>query len=113
MGKHLSKIFVLAICLLTAGFIVAAKAPAEGKQYDYVTIEKIGYVLYLSEGNDKYEEIKIKEESKDERRHYGPLYKRVNEFEARGYEVYNTNTIGYSTAHGTTMGTIVLLRKPR
>jgi hypothetical protein len=98
--------------LLLAGGIVAAKAPTADKQYDYVTLEKVGYRLYISEGDEKYEETKLKDAFKDVH-HYGPLYKLVNAYEAKGYEVFSSNVVGYSASSGTTVANFVLLRKPK
>ncbi|MET4074363.1 hypothetical protein [Hymenobacter sp. UYCo722] len=97
--------------VVTAG-ILAAKAPTEGKSYEYVLIEKTANRLYITEGNTKFEERKLKEEIKDVH-NQGQLFKLVNEFEARGYEVYATNQVGYTNSYGTTVGSTFLLRKSR
>jgi ABC-type oligopeptide transport system substrate-binding subunit len=112
MKKHASKLLTLILALVITAGILAAKAPAEGRQYDYVMIEKEAYSVYISEGNDKFEERKVKDQAKD-RHHQGPLFKLINEYEARGYEVYATNEAGYSSSGGTTMGYFILLRKPK
>ena len=103
---------LFALALLLIGSLIAAKFPTEGKQYDYVMIEKESFRISISEGIDKYEERKVKEEAKD-RYHQGPLFKVINEFEARGYEVYDTNQAGFTGSSGTTMGFFVLMRKPK
>jgi hypothetical protein len=112
MNNPLRTLLPYALGLLLAGGIVAAKSPADSKQYDYVAIEKTGYSLYITEGNEKFEEMKLKDEFKD-RQHYGPLFKRINEYEAKGYEVYSTDLVGYSSSNGTVVSNYVLMRKPR
>jgi hypothetical protein len=96
---------------ITAG-LFAAKAPAEGKSYDYVMIEKTANRIYITQGESNFEERKLKEEIKDFH-NQGQLFKLVNEFEAKGYEVYGTNQVGYTNSYGTTVGSTFLLRKPR
>jgi hypothetical protein len=77
---------LFALALLLAGSLIAAKLPVDGKNYDYVMVEKRGNFLFVSEGVGKFEERKVKDETKDYH-DVGPLFKAVNEFEARGYEV--------------------------
>jgi hypothetical protein len=112
MKQHFPKLLAALLGLAITAGIIAAKSPAEGKQYDYVMLEKEGYGITISEGTDKFEERKVKDQAKD-RQHLGPLFKLINEYEARGYEVYATNQAGYSYSGGTTMGYFVLLRKPK
>ncbi|UOQ99866.1 hypothetical protein MUN81_10285 [Hymenobacter sp. 5317J-9] len=100
-----SGLFVLA--LLLVGSIIAAKAPAEGKQYDYVMVRRAGYDIAISGSDGRYEVRNIKSESKHWSYDEGPLFKVVNEFESKGYEVYSANTFS------TTNSLCVLLRKPK
>jgi hypothetical protein len=110
---------LFALALLLVGCLIAAKLPTGGKQYDYVMVERQPTRLYISEGNEKYAEQKLeKADVKDFYHHQGPLFKVVNEFEAQGYEVYSTYTMGYSVSAvngqvSTVPATYVLLRRPR
>ncbi|MBJ6109477.1 hypothetical protein JAO73_10660 [Hymenobacter sp. BT523] len=112
MKQHLPKLLTALLGLAITAGIIAAKSPTEGKQYDYVMIEKDIYSISISEGYDKFEERKVKDQAKD-RQHQGPLFKVINEYEARGYEVYATNEAGYSSSGGTSMGHFVLMRKAK
>jgi uncharacterized protein YxeA len=97
MKKYFPTLLALLLgVLLTAG-LLAAKAPAEGTSYEYVMIEKTGHRIYVTEGATKFEERKLKEEIKDFN-NQGQLFKVVNEFEARGYEVYSTTQVGYTNS---------------
>lgn len=112
MKKYSRTLLALLLGLMLTAGLLAAKAPAEGKSYEYVMIEKTGYRIYVTEGENKFEERKLKEEIKDVH-NQGQLFKLVNDFEARGYEVYGTNQVGYTNSNGTTVGSTFLLRKPR
>jgi hypothetical protein len=112
MKKHSRHLLALLLGLFVTVGILAAKAPAEGKSYDYVMIEKTANRIYITQGETQFEERKLKEEIKDFH-NQGQLFKLVNEFEARGYEVYGTNQVGYTNSYGTTVGTTFLLRKPQ
>jgi hypothetical protein len=112
MKKHSRTLLALLLGLMLTAGLLAAKAPAEGKSYEYVMIEKTGYRIYVTEGANKFEERKLKEEIKDFH-NQGELFKLVHEFEARGYEVYGTNQVSYTNSNGTTIGSTFLLRKPR
>lgn len=112
MKQHFPKLLAALLGLAITAGIIAAKSPTEGKQYDYVMVEKDGYNVYISEGYDKFEERKVKDQAKDNQ-HQGPLLKVINEYEARGYEIYAINQAGYSASAGTRMSYFVLLRKPK
>ena len=112
MKKPARHLLALLLGLFVTASILAAKAPAESNANEYVMIEKTANRIYITQGDTHFEERKLKEEIKDFH-NQGQLFKLVNEFESRGYEVYATNQVGYTNSYGTIVASTFLLRKPR
>ena len=94
--------------LLLAGGILAAKSPAEFRQYDYVTIVQHSTELYITSGPTKFEKIEVVQAGKKDLQNFTPLLQKVSELEGQGYELVENN---YATTQITT--NYVLMRKPR
>jgi uncharacterized protein involved in exopolysaccharide biosynthesis len=84
---------LFALGLLLVGSLIAAKFPTATKQYDYVSIVQISTQLQISGNQQPFQAIKIKETKYND---YQELFRKVNEFEAQGYELVESNTNGYS-----------------
>jgi hypothetical protein len=79
---------ILSIALIIV--LMAAKLPENSKQYDYVSIVQGEKDLRITTGS-KFESISIKNE-KEKTQDFSPLFAKINEFEALGYEV-TENTV--------------------
>jgi hypothetical protein len=108
MTKHAPKLLVLLLALLIAGGIVAAKAPAEPKRYDYVSVVLIEGDLRISTGPDKFESIDAKPIGKNQYYNLTPLLGKIAELEAQGYELIESNAFGPEVPR-----VYALLRRPR
>ena len=107
MTKPAPELLVLLLALLTAGGILAAKAPAEPKRYDYVSIVLFQGDLRISTGPDKFESIEAKPTGKDRQYNLTPLLGKIAELETQGYELVGSNAFGPDEAR-----VYALLRKP-
>lgn len=94
--------------LLLAGGIVAAKSPADNKQYDYATIVQHGNTLSITSGADKFEEVEVSQAGKKNYLNFSPLLKKVSELESQGYELVENDYSGSAQ-----LTNYVLLRKPK
>ena len=94
--------------LLVAGGIVAAKSPADSKQYDYVAVVQHLSKLSVTTGPDKFEEVEVKQAGKKDYLNFSPLLKKVSELESQGYELVE-NDYGGSQQ----LNNYMLLRKPK
>ena len=108
--KHAPKLLVLLLALLIAGGIIAAKAPAAPKAYDYVAIVLADDQLRISTGATQFDVIDTKYRGKFRNYTYNltPLLGKIAELEAQGYELVTSNSFAeQSSAH-----TYALLRRP-
>ena len=110
MSPFIRKSGLVALTALLAGGIVAAKLPTEGKQYDYVTVERLAGIIHISEGYDKYEKVEIPKNQRDNYMHHGALYRIVNSYEARGYELFSTQE---AKRNNDFPSYVFVLRKPK
>jgi hypothetical protein len=108
--KHAPKLLVLLLGLLIGGGLLAAKAPAEPKQYSYVSLLQINNYLYISNGA-AFEEISVKGKKNKIDFDFAPLFEKVNEFEAQGYELMQ-NTV-HSPEVQASIRNYVLMRRPK
>jgi len=88
MQKHFTKFLLLAVLLV--GGLIAAKSPAEPKQYEYVTLLQEYDRLLVSTSAGKYESTDTKMKMST-RGNYIPLFAKVAELEAQGYELVENN----------------------
>jgi hypothetical protein len=110
MTKPAPKLLILLLALLIGGSIIAAKAPAEHKQYDYVTIVQIFDDLHITNGPN-FETVSLKGNKRRSIYQFSSLFAKVNEFEAQGYEVLQNSV--YTAGDGTYPRNYVLMRKPK
>lgn len=85
--KPITLILSLALIIV----LMAAKFPENVKQYDYVSIVQGDKDLRVTIGS-KFEKISIKNE-KENPQDFSPLFAKINEFEALGYEVTDNTVI--------------------
>ncbi|MDO7852296.1 hypothetical protein [Hymenobacter convexus] len=91
---HAPKLLVLLLALLITGGILAAKAPAEPKQYEYVSIIYQDGQLYVTTGAEKFEISEAKPNGKTSVRNLTPVLGKIASLEAQGYELVE-NTLAY------------------
>lgn len=106
MQRSFRALFPYAVCLLLVGGIIAAKAPAEPLQYQYVSLVQENNIVYVTQGTTKYERTKVHPEGGIKLYNLEPLFIKVGEFEAQGYELVTSNVFADNRQH-------VLLRKPK
>ena len=111
MLKRLPYLLTLFFSLLACYAFVAARAPLAGKQYDYVTLVQRGEYLKISSTPDHFEEQRIKLDKSGYEGNFNPLFAKVNEYEAQGYELVE-NT-GLTFGPGGAFASYVMLRRPR
>jgi hypothetical protein len=111
MLKRLTPLLTLLLGLAVCYGFMAAKAPLAGKQYDYVTLIQSNNELQISTPPDKYEKINLKLSTNVYESNYGPLFAKVNELEAQGYELVNSNV--FARGGDVVSRNYVLLRRPR
>jgi hypothetical protein len=103
-------VFLAGLCC--AGGLIAANAPTAGKQYDYVSIVQRADELQISNSQAAYQEIKTTEDRvKARESNYTALFRKMNEFEAQGYELVE-NTV-YTLGEGAIPRNYILMRRPR
>jgi hypothetical protein len=111
MPKRLPHFLSLLAGLLICYCFLAAKAPMAAKQYDYVTITQTGEFLKIASTPDHFEQSRTKLDKSGYYGNFSPLFAKVNEYEAQGYELVENNTL----AIGSTGDLInyVMLRRPK
>lgn len=107
MLKRFPPLFLLAGLLICFCFL-AAKAPMAAKQYDYVTITQVGGSLKIASTPDHFEQLRVKVEGDG---NFGSLLTKINEYEAQGYELVNSNA--FPTGSNGYMCDYVMLRRPK
>jgi hypothetical protein len=106
------KLLILLLALLAGGGLLAATAPAENKQYDYVTVVFAGRTsVNITYGPDRFEEKKVEQKGSKDNSNFTPLLAEIRTLEAQGYELVE-NQFQPSTQTSTATN-YVLLRKPR
>jgi hypothetical protein len=107
-NKHASKLLVL----LVAGGIIAAKAPAEPKRYDYVSLVLTGGDLRISTEAGQFDVADTKTTGKYRNYSYNftPLLSKINELEAQGYELVDSNSFSETVGSARMYA---LLRRPK
>jgi hypothetical protein len=111
MPKRLPHLLTLLTGLLICYCFMAAKAPAAVKQYDYVTITQAGEFLKISSTPDHFEQSRIKLDKSGYYGNFSPLFAKVNEYEAQGYELVENNALGIGTTSD--LVNYVMLRRPK
>jgi len=108
MNKKHRHLTVIITIVIISGCFIAAKLPT-GTKYDYVSIVQVDNNLMISEGLDKFEEISVKGEKQKNDYHFGPLFKKINEYEMLGYEMVENNV--FTIGQGVIPRNYILLRK--
>ncbi|TVT39299.1 hypothetical protein FNT36_16725 [Hymenobacter setariae] len=98
--------------LLVAGGILAAKAPAEPKRYDYISLVLTGDNLRISTGAGQFDVVDTNITGKYRNYSYNftPLLGKITELEAQGYELVNSNSFSEATGNARMYA---LLRRPK
>jgi hypothetical protein len=109
LTKHAPKLLTLLLALLITGGILAAKAPAEPKQYDYVTIIQMRGGLRITSGNNKFDVVDLDRNLKTG--NFIQILGKVNEFEAQGYEL--VENVLLDPEQGENVRNYFLLRKAK
>ena len=112
LTKHAPKLLVLLLALLITGGIIAAKAPAIPKQYDYISVVLYDNELRISTGADKFEMVNTKPAGKDRDYNLTPLLGKMAELEAQGYELVESQAFA-SGGQGEQCRAYSLLRRPK
>jgi hypothetical protein len=103
MGKSQTFIILAAVIVIGA-FMLSAKTQSESKQYEYVSIVMGSNTMAITQGATQYEEIDLRS-LKKANYNYGPLFQKINELEAKGFEM-----CGNSAALA---GPVILMRKSK
>lgn len=93
----MKNLFITSLFLIFTNILLGQST----KKYDYITIIQEGTTLYISDmtsAEEEIEKINIKEEIKGIQIDKRPLFKRVQEYESNGWELfsYNIETINVS-----------------
>jgi hypothetical protein len=111
MLTHYSpKLLAFLLALLIGGGLIAAKEPTGPKQYDYVSLVQQYNIVYVTQGTAKFERTKVDSEGGSKSYNLEPLFVKVGEFEAQGYELVNSNIFAESAGQSYSY---VLLRRPK
>lgn len=114
--KNLKPItLILAIALVTV--LMAAKFPENNKQYEYVSIVQSNNDLSVAISNAKFETINVKDKKEKSWSagisDFRPLFEKINEFEALGYEVIENNMFGAGGGGNSFPMNYILMRKAK
>ncbi|MBF9239506.1 hypothetical protein I2I05_19085 [Hymenobacter sp. BT683] len=109
--KHAPKLLVLLLTLLIGGGIIAAKSPAEPKQYDYVTVVLYNRTTLTLSYKDRFEEKKVAFAGEKHVYNFTPLLAQIGELEAQGYELVVADY--QPGSESSRQSNYALLRKPR
>lgn len=111
LTKHASKVLILLLALLVGGGLLAAKAPAEAKQYDYLTVVYTRRGVHITYGATKFEEKKVETKSLKDYYDFTPFVTQLSELEAQGYEVVENSFQPGNESRA--MSNYALMRKPK
>ncbi|MDB5270109.1 MAG: hypothetical protein JWP58_3149 [Hymenobacter sp.] len=112
LTKYSPKLLVLLLGLLIGGGIIAAKAPAVPRAYDYVSVVSTGNELRISSGADKFDIVATKPTGKNRDYNLTPFLGKLTELEMQGYELVNSN--GFTSAGTAEFPRVyALLRRPK
>lgn len=102
---------ILSIALIIV--LMAAKFPENSKQYDYVSIVQGSYNDLIVTQSTKCEIINIKDKKEKYWEDFRPLFEKINEFEALGFEVLENNCFGAGGGGNIAAQNYVLMRKAK
>ena len=87
----MKKSFLIAACVAVMGFLsYAFIQPGNGEQYDYATIVFRGD-LHISHTGTAFVEVDVKQREMENSFDYTPTLKKVQEYEAQGWEMVQNN----------------------
>ena len=89
------KFFITTLSLLVFTFTATAQ---QNEVYEYLTMVKKGYELYISIGSTGYEKVIIKNEVDDRDFDFSAVNNRISSFETEGWEL--VSAAPYSIANG-------------
>lgn len=93
----MKNLIISAIFLIFTNILLSQSA----KEYDYITIIQSGATLYISDvtsAEEEIEKINLKEEIKGFNLDIRPLFRRVQEYESKGWELFSYNTENQSSS---------------
>lgn len=84
--------------MLTALFFISLAFTQNETKYQYLSMTMDGNLIYLNLDYKNFEVINIKEEKNDKSRHdFGPLLRRIENYENEGWELVSNNV--YMDSH--------------
>ena len=81
------------------------------ESYEYLSISQLDSKLAVTQGSNTFEVIDVKDEKEKEWWDFRPIFKQVEQYESKGWEVYASNQ--YSIGAGNIPIMHFLLRKKK
>jgi len=72
-------------------FLSMSAVAQQAERYEYLTMTKFRSSIHISIGSEKYEEVNIKKELKSSDQDFTPVHRRIEAFEAEGWEFVSSD----------------------